>query len=277
MWKTVLVHAAPESVPGAQNANAYAVSLAADQKAELLAVAYAFRQPAPFGLRTGVDRSAADSHEAAVRQAAEASIGSVARLCERQAVELEDRIESCLAVDAPSTFAQYARVADVTVIGSGHDEAGDSRELIEAALFQSGRPVILVPEAGVDAFAAKTIAIAWNDTPQSARALADALPLIVRAKETHIVMVTDDDRLDAAMPAIEVAKYLARHGAKAVVDEVQANGQSVRDAIVDRAVAAGADLLVMGAYGHSRLREQILGGATRDMIAGAPLPVLMSH
>lgn len=277
MWKNVLLHAAPESVPGASASASYAASLAAAYGADLTALAFAIRIPTPFGLRTGVDRGAIDQHQAALKLGAEQSIATAKRLAQKTSVKFDDRIENCLAVEAASVFAKYARLADLTVIGSGLDPSGENLELVEAALFKSGRPVLVVPETGVSDFKCDTVAVAWNDTAQSARAMADAMPIIEKAKSVHVISVTDDDKLQSMMPSIEVGKYLAAHGVSATVSDTLADGKSVDEAIIAKAQEVGTDILVMGAYGHSRLREMILGGATSGILHSCPIPALMSH
>jgi nucleotide-binding universal stress UspA family protein len=277
MWKNVLLHVAPEYVAGALGSAAYATNLAAATKAELTGLAFAYRIPAPFGLRTGVDLSVIERQEEALKRDAEGAMTAVEKLAREKSVAFGTRIENCLGADGPSTFAQYARLHDVTVIGPGDDASGESRELLEAALFQSGRPVIVTPVRGVETFKCERVALAWNDSPQASRALADAMPLLKKAKSVHVVSVTDDDTLGAIMPSIEVAKYLALHGIETTVDDTVAGSRSIEHAIIGKSEEVGADLIVMGAYGHSRLREQILGGATRGVIGSCPLPVLMSH
>jgi len=277
MWKSILLHAAPETVPGAANSAMYAASLAATSKGELTGLAFAFKVPTPFGLRTGVDKSTIEKHQNALTESAHNCIAAARELARKAEVEFDEIIEERLAVAAPSIFASYARLHDVTVLSAGHDGSSENYGLIEAAIFESGRPVMLVPETGVNTFKNETVAIAWNDTAQSARALREAMPLLASSKNVHIIRVTDEERLAASIPSIDVAKYLAHHGIQATVSDTTSGEKGVYDALIEKAVGVDAQILVMGAYGHSRLREQILGGATRAVIESCPLAVLMAH
>jgi nucleotide-binding universal stress UspA family protein len=120
-------------------------------------------------------------------------------------------------------------------------------------------------------------AIAWDFSRPASRAVADALPLIARASDVRVFAVTDDLAGSKAHGAVELQKYLARHGVQAAVDEVQCEGRSIGETFRSYVQTNRIELLVMGAYGHSRLREFILGGATRSMLAEPPCWVLMSH
>jgi nucleotide-binding universal stress UspA family protein len=111
----------------------------------------------------------------------------------------------------------------------------------------------------------------------AARAVADALPLLTRAKRVHIVTVSNEKRIDTRRSGPELARHLARHGVDVILETVDAAGRSIGGALEAATRVHDSDLLVMGAYGHSRLREFVLGGATRSMITRPPLPVLLSH
>lgn len=276
-WKSILLHAAPDTLEGAKASIGYATSLASAMGADVTAIAFAFKIPTPFSLRAGLDRSAADQQHAALRQAAERAVTDVKTACATAGLGCEQHIETCLSVDAPANFARHARLHDVTVLVGGDDGSGDNRSLLEAAMFETGRPVIVLPPNGSGTFRGDTIAIAWNDSPQAARAVTDAMPLLQKAGAVHVISVTDEDSARARMPGDKLVAYLKRHGVQAVADDIVARHQSVHEAVGARVAQIGADALVMGAYGHSRLREQILGGNTEAMLRDPPLPILMSH
>ena len=119
--------------------------------------------------------------------------------------------------------------------------------------------------------------IAWDYSRVAARAVGDAMPLLTKAKRVHIVTVTDDKELRPRMDAHELARHLARHGVAVVIDQALRGNMSIGDALFRQAAAINADLMVMGGFGHSRLRDFILGGATQQILTWAPLPILMSH
>lgn len=155
----------------------------------------------------------------------------------------------------------------------------DDRELAEAVLFGSGRPVMVYPEeveiTPGDGF--DVIAIAWDGGPRAARAVADALPLLVRAGSVRILVVTDEKPAVGPAVADDLLRHLAAHGVNATVDARSADGRPISRTIRNYVVEAGVGLLVMGGFGHARLREFVLGGATAGVLEAPPCPVLMSH
>jgi len=171
-----------------------------------------------------------------------------------------------------AALARNGRLSDLIVLPR---HRGNSTTVhgpqFNAALFETGRPVLLLPETGDD-LPVSRVAVAWDGSVQAARALAEALPLLAGADSVTVLRVTDDAQ-DAE--AQEVAAYLADHGIAAVARRVAPAG-SIADTLRAE-VVAGTELLVMGAYGHSRLRERVLGGVSRSLLASAPVPILLAH
>lgn len=166
------------------------------------------------------------------------------------------------------------RLADLIVLArSAPTGEGGLSTTFDAALFDSGRPVLLLPANGEIDFGA-TVAIAWDRSRESARAVSLALPFLAKAKKVVILTAREADT--DAEPS-ELVHYLAAHGVQARTWAFTPHTGAIGDALLSEAQQAGADLLVMGGYGHSRLRELILGGATRGVLAKASLPVLMAH
>ena len=168
-----------------------------------------------------------------------------------------------------------ARTVDLSVIGRPGDIAGDgARNLFEGLLFRSGRPLLVVP--GDREFTTpERIAIAWNGSPEAARAVACALPFLTRAKQVTIVSV---GTLAEGLPdADALAQYLHWHGAKAMPTGAGEANEDDGQALLGAARSADANLIVMGAYTHSRWREIILGGVTRYMLENTSLPLFMVH
>ena len=167
-------------------------------------------------------------------------------------------------------------LADIVIVGHRH-ESEDGLQVtltLETALLDGGRPVLLAPHTP-PAEIGETVAVAWNTNPQSTRALAAAMPMLYGAGQVHVMSV-DTRRTDKAA-AHDLARYLAWHGIRAEVHTLDRGGEPVGGVLLRRAAEVGADVLVMGAYSHSRVREIILGGVTRYMLAHAGLPILMAH
>lgn len=145
---------------------------------------------------------------------------------------------------------------------------------------ESGRPTLVVPSSWAPRDYGQNITVAWDDSREAARAVFDALPLLERAKKVRIVTVRapsnkDDD--ENGMCSADIAATLARRGIDVDVEAVRPDGRRTGDALLSSAAVDGSDLLVMGAYGHSRIREFILGGATWDVLKNMHIPVLLSH
>lgn len=178
-----------------------------------------------------------------------------------------------------SEVAVQAYYADLVVIARP-EPAGQSPApsgLAESLVLSSGRPIILFPPNQTASRVRRSL-VAWNATRESIRAVADALPLLARA--TVEVLIVDHERQRARHgqePGADIARHLARHGAQVEVQRLSSGGKDVGQLLLSQAAAFRADLLVMGAYGHSTLREWIFGGVTRTVLYEAGLPVLMSR
>ncbi len=207
---------------------------------------------------------------------ADALLAEFQAAAEKRGVFEERIFERCLSSDLSSVLIEYARLRDLTIITTEENTLADQPQA-EALIFQSGRPVLLVPRANERPFELNTVTVAWDFSRQAARAVGDALPLLARAKRVHIVTVANEKRLETKRSGPELAKHLARHGVEVIVETVDAAGRSIGQVLEAAARSHASDLLVMGAYGHSRLREFVLGGATRSMMSRPPIPVLFSH
>jgi nucleotide-binding universal stress UspA family protein len=172
--------------------------------------------------------------------------------------------------------ADYARLRDLTIIPVPFEDYADQR-YAETVVFQSGRPVLIIPEHLPQTEARlNAVAVAWDFSRTAARAVADALPLLERAKVVRIVCVLNEKTFGSSRGSSELATHLSHHGVNVVVDEVDAGDRTIGDVLARFIAAHQIDLLVMGAYGHSRFREFILGGATQSMLSKPPVPTLLS-
>ncbi|MCW7540574.1 universal stress protein [Aquabacterium sp. A7-Y] len=183
--------------------------------------------------------------------------------------------------DVLASMLQHARNSDLLVIGQNDRASGEPAvpaDFAQQLLLQSGRPVLIVPGRGEVQDVGERIVVAWNNSRESARAMSDALPLLARARSVHLLFVDAADN-DAVAPTHELeasCEWLRRHGVAAEGRRVLSAAEAGR-ALLSGVEELGADLLVMGAYGHTRLREFILGGATRTLLSHMNVPVLMSR
>lgn len=177
------------------------------------------------------------------------------------------------------TVATQARFADLAVVGLpyGEDCAPEDCLVLEGLLFEADCPTIVVPQGDVSA-RPDCIVIAWNESAEAMRAVRAAMPMLKAASTVHIAIVdppeTGPERSD---PGGALAVYLYRHGVRSDIQVMTRQGQKVSERLAQHVTETGADLLVMGGYGHSRFREAVLGGATRDMLQNSKVPVLMAH
>lgn len=197
---------------------------------------------------------------------------------DKRGVFQERILDQCLPVEVPDLLAGYARLRDLTIVPVPGGQNND-QWYAEAIIFGSGRPTLIVPHTRkrADAFALDSVVVAWDFSRPAARAVADAGPILERAKRVYVVTVTNEKVIDTRRSGPELAKHLARHGVNVVLDAVDAAGRSIGNVLEAYVVSRNADLLVMGAYGHSRVREFFLGGATKSMMSQPPIPIFLSH
>ena len=173
-------------------------------------------------------------------------------------------------------FGSIARRFDLAVVGQDEPEKEDAEALVaEGALFESGRPLILVPYIHKSGLKLHRVMVCWDGSRPAARAVADAMPFLTRAKQVDVVIIAQAKSDE--VPGADVAEHLARHGVNVTVQRIARGDLDVKDALLNQAADSAADFVVMGGYGHSRMREFILGGVTRGMLASMTVPTLMSH
>ena len=197
----------------------------------------------------------------------------------RAAAGTAREIEWRSAIEFPTqTLINEARCADLIVVQKG--KSNDIYRTLDAgaALLGAGRPFLVVPTAA-KSLAAEHVVVGWKNTREARRAVQDALPFLHKAKRVTVMEVCENDGMDAARHGVnDVARYLARHRIRAEARaELQSKGSSGADQIIAFAEDEGSDLLVTGAYGHSRFNEWVFGGMTRDLLTSSPICCLMSH
>lgn len=168
-----------------------------------------------------------------------------------------------------------ARLADLTILGAEAREVDLDRDVIDGVLFGSGRPLLVVPPGG-DTFSARRIVIAWDGSAQAARAANDALPFLRAAEAVEIVSVVGEKDLSTSVAGAEFAPHLARHGVNVSVTNVPVDGDAA-ETLRRQAGLLGAEMLVIGAYRHSRLKEWFLGGVTHALLTRSPVPLFLAH
>lgn len=178
---------------------------------------------------------------------------------------------------------RHARYADLTIVGKGSmDDPKHYPDpfLAEDIVMESGHPVLVVPNAGhFDGFG-KRVLVCWNASRESVRAINDAMPLLQSAEKVTVLVVNPDSSKSGDhgdIPSADISLYLARHGVKAEAAAVKTDQSDIGEIILSRAFDADADLIVAGAYGHSRTREWILGGVTKTLLHETTVPALLSH
>jgi nucleotide-binding universal stress UspA family protein len=182
--------------------------------------------------------------------------------------------------DVVGTVKLHARYADLTVVGQGldlKDAPGELMFLPEELALGVGRPVLVVPRYGTFERLGERVLIAWNGSREATRAVHDAIPILKRATKVTVLSIDPDGESPPRTPGADIALHLARHGIAAEAASTSSVDIGVGNALLSRAADLGADLIVMGAYGHSRMREMVLGGVTRHLLQHMTVPVLMSH
>ncbi len=173
----------------------------------------------------------------------------------------------------------HGRYADLVIVGQSDPDALDGPAVPDNVVLALGRPLLIIPYVGAPAWSARRVLVAWNASREASRAVHDALPLLKAAEAVTILAVNPERGIggEGDLPAADIALHLARHGIKAEAAHTVAEDVDVEDIILSRAADFGSDLMVMGGYGHSRLRELTLGGVTRSLLRHMTVPVLMSH
>jgi nucleotide-binding universal stress UspA family protein len=193
----------------------------------------------------------------------------------KQGVMFETVRDRCLAGEAPDLFVQYALLRDLTIMPVSEDH---DQWYCEAVIFGSGKPTLVLPEGSSSrTFQLNTAVVAWDFSRAAARAVADAIPLLEKARHVRIVTVLGEKSIDSKRSTEELAKNLSRHGLEVELEKADAKGRTIGETLEACTRSCNADILVMGAYGHSRFKEFVLGGATRSLLARPPLPILFSH
>jgi nucleotide-binding universal stress UspA family protein len=255
----------------------YALSVAETFGAHIMGTAFAYYPV----MASGFDLSAnfIRTQQAEAQERAESVATAFDEATRRAGVSAETRRIEAGIGDVPSQFAHIARRFDLSVVGQFERDRDHptTNIVIEAALFESGRPVLIVPFIQKDRLKLDHVMVCWDGSRAAARAVADAMPFLTRSGKASIVVADTHSAKSADLPDADIATHLTRHGVNVTIERIPVSKIDVSNTILSYAADTAADLIVMGGYGHSRLREFILGGTTRGMLASMTKPTLMSH
>ncbi len=254
----------------------FALSLATEMGAHLTAAGIVLEivPPASFMGEYPYDIMAEAMDQA--REAAQASFKKVAAAAP-PTVQTELVMIQAISGQAREDFGRLARHFDIAIAGQGGDEGGSDDELmVEGALFSSGRPVFVVPNIHKGPAKLGKAMVCWDGGLPSARAVAGSIDILKRAGKVEVVSIAGRNLPNEELPGFNITRHLTRHGISATLKKLPA-AQDIGATLLSYAADSGADYMVMGAYGHSRLREFVLGGTTRTILGSMTIPVLMAH
>src|SRR5262245_44901585 len=276
MIKDLVVNLTPagEHDPAAE----FALTIAGGFTAHAAGVAFQYDPIMPTALMDDVPPDVIDTQRAENERAANAATSRFDAAARLASVLSETRIVESSMAGVATRFAHIARRFDLSVVAQARPEAdGPEALIIEQALFDSGRPVLVVPYVQSAPFKADRVMLCWDGSRTAARAAADAMPFLSRAKAVEVFIVESGKLKSDEIPGADIGAHLSRHNRNVSVTRTAAGDIDVASVILSHAADTGADMMVMGGYGHSRLRELILGGATRAILSSMTVPTLMSH
>jgi nucleotide-binding universal stress UspA family protein len=256
----------------------YAISVARTFGAHVSAVAFAYEPVIPETLFSREAIRALEAERAKCEAAARAAAEMFEQAARRSEVSAEARVMQVEFEKAVEMFGRFARRFDLAVIAQAEPDHLPARQLIiEAALFDSGRPILLVPYIQRDGLNLDRVMVCWDGSRTAARAMGDAMPFLAQAKAVEVLLVASEAGKSNEIAGADIAHHLARHGLKVELKQIVVRDLDVGNTILSHAADSGTDFIVMGGYGHSRLREFVLGGATRSILSAMTVPTLMSH
>ena len=256
----------------------YAISVSAAFNAHIAAIGFAYAPTVPpMDTVSPMPLDILDAEREANRQAASDAIARFEEAARLAAVSAESRLVEASFSEATNVFGSIARTFDLSVVGQAEPKSMRDELMIEGALFDSGRPVLVVPYIQRAGLKLDRVMACWDGSRNAARAINDAMPFLTRAKAVDVVTIGKGKDRTGEIKGVDIAQHLARHGLKVELRQINAGDVDVANVILSDAADRDADLIVMGGYGHSRLREFILGGATRGILSSMTVPTLMSH
>jgi nucleotide-binding universal stress UspA family protein len=256
----------------------YAVSVASAFKAHLTGIAFVYDPVVPVSGTGYIPAEIIETQQADNETAAKAAIARFSAATKREGLSAEPLTMTASLAGAGDQFARVARRFDLAIVDQSRPETSSMEEVIaEATLFGSGRPMIVVPYIQKGPLKLDNVMVCWDGSRQAARAIADAMPLLVKAGSVEIVIIANERGKQDEIEGADMGEHLARHGLKIDVNRIAGGNIDVADALLSHAADSGTDFMVMGGYGHSRLREFVLGGVTHTILRSMTVPALLSH
>ncbi|HEX3161863.1 MAG TPA: universal stress protein [Pseudolabrys sp.] len=256
----------------------YAISAAEAFGAHVLGIAVSYEPVIPGTVMGGIPPEIIESQRSESNKKASTAVSRFEQAVKRTGVSGETRTISASISGAADQIGRIGRRFDLVIVGQPERQKSLPDEVVdEGVLFESGRPVIFVPYIQKGGMKLDRIMVCWDGSRAAARAVADAMPFLKKAKQVEVVIVADKAGKKDEVPGADLGQHLARHGLKVDVKRITSPDIDVPSTILSYAADSSADMIVMGGYGHSRLREFILGGATRGLLEAMTVPVLMSH
>jgi nucleotide-binding universal stress UspA family protein len=278
MIKDLVINLAGAAGSGFDAASRYGLSVAEAFRAHVFGIAFAYEPVVAPSVMGGVPPEIIEEQRSEGENAASALIAKFQESARLAGLSAESRMIPTSFAGAADLFGQIARRFDLSVVRQAEPDAVAPQGLIiEAALFQSGRPVLVVPYIHKERLALDRVLVCWDASRNAARAIADAMPFLQRSKSVDVVVVATERQKSDELPGADIALHLARHDLNVDLKRIVSDRTDVASTILSYAADAGADFIVMGGYGHSRFREFILGGATRGILSAMTVPTLISH
>jgi len=277
-YKDLLVHL--DDGRGCAGRIEAAIGLAAAHGAHLTGFYPLVEIPLISYIRPQIPPEVRASMYAEAQALADAALARFRAAAEQAGVSHETRTDHALETTLASVVSLRARYADLLVLGQAEPEGPPTgRRLPEDVVLACGRPVLLVPYAGAPDTIGRRVVVGWDASREAARAASDAMPFLKRAEAVRVVVVGPESKKFGRgdQPGADIRTHLGRHGIEVEVARIDAGELSIADALLAHVAEREVDLLVMGAYAHSRVRQLVLGGVTSKVLETVPVPVLMAH
>src|ERR1700682_1916500 len=257
----------------------FAITIAETFDTHIAGIAFAYTPDFPGYVMLEIPADIMAQMIAESEKAALAAIERFRAAARRSLVSAEHRLLKSIGAAAPLTLSTLARRVDLSVFMQSEPNGVDNDDMIETSLFQSGRPLIVVPYIQKDGLKLDHLVCCWDGSSAAARAINDGLPLLVKATTVDLLIVENEktNTPPNEIRGADMAKHLARHDVKVQIVTIPAADIDVCNAILSSVADVSGTLIVMGGYGHAKLRELILGGVTRNMLKSMTAPVFMSH
>ena len=256
----------------------YAISAASTFDSHLTGLAVVHDPVVPGSVLDGLSADIIATFRAQSETAGKSAVAKFDEAAKRAGISAESRMQKVELSVLDEAFARHARRFDLSVVGQIEPGKNAPEEILpQTVLFGSGRPVLVVPYIQKSGLKLDRILVCWDGSRTAARAIGDAMPFLARSKLIEVVTVSNKEGPRDELPGADIAHHLARHKIKVDLKRIVVKDVDVANTILSTAADLDSDMIVMGGYGHSRLREFVLGGATRGILNAMTVPVLMSH